>query len=93
MATYMPYIWGTAAVVAAMFAAVLLLFRYVVYGTFASMFGFCVWDFAGITYAENNFWLPFVTVTMPNTFFWVWYYFRVKRYERDIKTGRIVAAG
>lgn len=86
----LPPIWGLCALAASMLALSLILTRRRNWlGNTASMFGFLVWTFAAIIYAMNGFWLVFVTVSMPNTFFWAWYYTRVMWYAREKEAGRI----
>lgn len=87
---WLPIIWGVAAVLAATAALVLLLRRKGRFGELAAMFGFLVWLFALIIYAMNGFWLVMATVAAPNLYFWIYYYFKVKWYERQKDLGLLL---
>jgi hypothetical protein len=86
---WLPRVWGGFAIVAGAAAMALLLLRHGKWGDIASMFGFLVWLFALIVYALNGFWLVLLTVTVPNLYFWVYYYFKVKWYMRSKEAGFI----
>ena len=83
----LPAIWGVCATAAGLFAMALLLFRHGAYGHVAAQFGWLVWLFAAIVYGIGGYWLPLFTVAVPNAYFWVYYYFKVKQYERDKEAG------
>lgn len=93
-AAMMPIVWGACALVAGSFATALMLTRKIgILGEIASMFGFLVWLYAAWIYAQGGYWLVLLTVTGPNCYFWAWYYTRVKWWERQKKSGRLVDAG
>lgn len=87
----LPHLWGIFALLAGIFAMILVLFRRGGWlGETAAMFGFLVWLFAGIVYALGGYWMVFLSVTGPNMYFWGWYYIRVKWYERQKAAGHLV---
>lgn len=91
---WLPLFWGLAALTACVLASILILGRkWPWMGEYAAMFGFLVWLFAGFVYLLNGYWLVLLTVAIPNTFFWCFYYVRVKWYERQKKAGLLVDAG
>ena len=91
--SWLPQIWGVGSTLAGGSALTLMLRRKGAYGEAAAMFGVIVWLFAAITYAMGGYWLVLVTVTGPNLYFWVFYYLRLKWYEREKKYGNLVDAG
>lgn len=82
-----PLLWGIAAIAAAVSAMILILYRVQPFGSVAAMFGFMVWLFAGIVYAEGGFWLPLITVAIPNAWFWTFYYLRYRWYVHQKSLG------
>lgn len=85
---WLPSLWGLGATLAALSATALLIFRKQEWlGEFAALFGFMIWIFAATVYAINGFWLVLLTVTIPNGYFWGYYYSRLKWYERQKRVG------
>lgn len=87
---WLPRIWGIGAVLAGGSAISMMLLRKPFLGGTAAMLGFLVWLFAGILYISNGYILVFLTVSVPNMYFWVFYYFRLKWYIRQRDYGRLV---
>lgn len=87
---FLPALWGLFASLAGILGFVTLLVRQPFLGEAPSFLGFSVWAFAAFVYILNSYWLVLLTVALPNLYFWVWWFFRVKWYEREKKSGRIV---
>lgn len=87
---FLPALWGIAAALAALLGVAVTAFRQVHLGEAASMFGFLVWFFAGLIYLLSGYWLVLMTVALPNTYFWLWFYLRLKWYARMKSTGSLV---
>lgn len=93
-AASMPVIWGSMAALASIFAIILALYRRGgLLGEVAAMFVFLVWLYAAWIYGEGGYWLVMLSVAGPNTYFWAWYYTRVKWWEREKVAGRLIDAG
>jgi CHASE2 domain-containing sensor protein len=86
----LPQVWGILALTASFSAFVTIFTRKTKWWSgIASMTGVLVWLFAGIVYGMYGYWIVLITVAVPNLFFWVWYYFRVRSYERQKRAGLV----
>jgi hypothetical protein len=94
MHTVMPVLWGSVAVIAGLLAFYAILTRKT-HGVSASaaMMGVCLWLFAAITYLQGGYILVILTVAFPNLFFWVYWYIRLKWYQRQKAAGLLVDSG
>lgn len=52
-------------------------------GTAAAMLGFVAWLYMSILYIISGLWLAVVIYPLPQTVFWCWYFFAVKRLKED----------
>lgn len=86
---WLPVAWGTGAALAGTSALTMVALRRSVFGATAAMLGFLVWLFAAILYLINGYILVLLTVACPNLYFWVFYYMRLKWYDRLRKAGRL----
>ena len=89
MYPWLPQIWGLFAMVSAASAAVLLLIRRGWWGETAAMTGFLSWMFALFVYMTGGYWLVVITVTLPNLYFWTYYYLSVKEFMRRKSNGLV----
>lgn len=87
---FLPTLWGLVASLAGAAAVTIIARRSGWWGELAALLGFSVWLFAFFVYLLQGFWLVLLTVALPNLYFWTWWYFRVKWYERQKKAGIII---
>lgn len=80
--TWLPQVWGVAALLSGLAAVTMVLFRKAFLGGAAAMNGFLVWLFAVIVYLLNGYLLVAISVGAVNLYFWVYYYFRLHWYLR-----------
>jgi hypothetical protein len=94
MHTFLPALWGSVAILAAFLAFFAILTRRThVVSASAAMSGVLLWLFAAITYLQGGYILVILTVALPNMFFWVYWYVRLKWYQRQKAAGLLVDAG
>lgn len=87
---FLPAVWGAMAALAGILGVATIVARKALLGEVPSLLGFSVWAFAAFVYILNSFWLVLLTVALPNLYFWVWWFFRIKWYDREKKSGRII---
>lgn len=87
--SWLPRIWGGFALVSGLSAMAMVLYRKMVLGGTAAMSGFLVWFFACTVYVMNGYLLVAVTVSGVNLYFWMYYYFRFRWYNRQKALGKI----
>jgi len=74
----LPAIWGAVALGAIVLNLLSLILRRVGVAATSAFLGALVWIFAAWVYLLGGDYLIFVSVTLPNLFFWVWYYLDFK---------------
>ena len=88
---FLPPLWGICALLAGTLGTYCLLTRHTKYiSATASMLGVMVWLFATFIYIGNGFFLVTLTVATVNLYFWVWWYIRLKWYQRRKAAGLLV---
>jgi len=76
--SWLPHVWGIAALIAVVLNLVSLVFRHRKYEPPPTFLGVLVWLFALLVYLLGGDYLITVSVTLPNLLFWIWYYFDFK---------------
>jgi hypothetical protein len=88
--SWMPEIWGgLATLVSAGNVWMMIQRKYRWLGEAVSYGAVLLWLFACVCFAMNGVWLVILTVGVPNLWFWLWYYGRVKRYTAEVSAGLV----
>lgn len=75
-------VWGIAAIAVVVLSLVGICYRKRWLGEMVTLGGFSVWSYATFLYVIDGFLLQFFAIALPNLLFWVWWFLRVKAYNR-----------
>lgn len=83
-----PTLWGVVALATIVLGIVFLLTRIPSLARASGLLGFMVWIFAAGCWIVTGGWLLVFTVALPNTYFWVWQYFSLSKFQAQDKDDR-----
>lgn len=81
---HVSFVWGLVAVLTIVVGISYLLFRTPPFGRVSGLMGFMVWIFASWCWLSTGGYLLFLGVGAPNLYFWIWQYFSLSKFKREV---------
>lgn len=91
--TIIPPIWGALLLFVSIANYFVLAYRLLNLGAATAFIGFLCWMFASIMFAQQANIVILLSVGVPNLWFWVWYYLRVKLYFKLVAQHMVLSQG